>query len=194
MNNLAYLQYSNGNQQEAMALARESLDIKREAFGNEHPEVADGLYTIGLWTMDSGDYAGAEILLRESLAMNIELRGRVHSDTADSVVLLANCLIARNEHEEALNLAREARDIYVSTLCEDHWRTAVAIGAQGAALSQQGGFEQAEPLLLRSHEVLAKDPNARPRYVQQVVKRLAALYSAWGKPDRAAEFQALLEE
>ncbi len=109
-------------------------------------------------------------------------------------MLLANCLIARNEHEEALNLAKDARDIYASTLGEDHWRAAVAIGAEGAALLQQGNFELAEPMLLRSHDALSEDPNARPRYVQQAARRLAGLYSEWGKPDQAAEYRALLEE
>jgi hypothetical protein len=75
-----------------------------------------------------------------------ELLGREHRSVAGSMALLAYCLIASGEYEEALPLATEARDIYVATLSEDHWRTAVAIGAEGAALAGLGNYEQAEPL------------------------------------------------
>ena len=144
--------------------------------------------------MDSGDYGAAEVMLRESLAMSIELLGREHASTADSMALLANCLVASGEYEEALDLAVEARDIYTAAYSEDHWRTAVATGAEGAALASQRSYTQAEPLLLRSHSVLRQDPNAVPRYVNEATRRLASLYSEWGKPEQAAEFLALAEE
>ncbi len=88
----------------------------------------------------------------------------------------------------------EARDIYTTAYSEDHWRTAVAIGAEGAALAGQGNYTEAEPLLLKSHSVLSQDPNALPRYVNEATRRLASLYSEWGKPAQAAEFLALAEE
>ena len=107
---------------------------------------------------------------------------------------VANCLVASGEYEEALDLAVEARDIYTAAYSEDHWRTAVATGAEGAALASQRSYTQAEPLLLRSHSVLRQDPNAVPRYVNEATRRLASLYSEWGKPEQAAEFLALAEE
>ena len=110
------------------------------------------------------------------------------------MVLLANCLIASGGYEEALSLAVEARDVYVATLSEDHWRTAVAVGAAGAALVGQGKYVQAEPLLLRSHSVLSQDSSAQARYVKDATQRLASLYSQWGKPERAAEYLAITKE
>jgi hypothetical protein len=110
------------------------------------------------------------------------------------MVLLANCLIASGEHEEALDLAIEAREVYISTLGEDHWRTAVAIGAEGAALFHKGSLEQAEPKLLSSHSVLSRDSNALPRYVDQAAQRLAELYSQSGKPELAAEYLAMTRQ
>jgi tetratricopeptide (TPR) repeat protein len=199
MNSLAFLHYANDAHDEAMALARETLSMNREAFGDKHPEIAKGLYTLGLWTMDSGDYDAAETMLRASLAMYDELLGREHRSVAGSMALLAYCLIASGEYEEALPeealpLATEARDIYVATLSEDHWRTAVAIGAEGAALAGLGNYEQAEPLLLRSYSVLSQDPSAQARYVDDARRRLASLYSEWGKPEQAAEYRKVMSE
>ena len=42
--------------------------------------------------------------------------------------------------------------------------------------------------------MLRQDPNAVPRYVNEATRRLASLYSEWGKPEQAAEFLALAEE
>jgi tetratricopeptide (TPR) repeat protein len=144
--------------------------------------------------MDNEDYAAAETMSRESLAMNVELLGREHPSTADSMTLLASCLVATGEFAEAELLAAEARDVYSTALSEDHWRTAVAIGTLGAALAGEGKFDEAESLLLQSHNTLANDPNARPRYVGEASRRLALLYSEWGKPEQAAEFLAMVEE
>ena len=119
--------------------------------------------------------------------------GNEHPAVASSMTLLANCLIATSKHEEALDLAGDARDIYTAALSEDHWRTAVAIGAQGAALAGQQKYAEAESLLLQSHSVLSQDPNAMTLFVTDASRRLASLYSEWGKPEQAAEYVAMLE-
>jgi len=49
-------------------------------------------------------------------------------------------------------------------------------------------------LLLRSHSVLSQDPSAQARYVNDATRRLASLYSKWGKPERAAEYPAIAKE
>jgi len=164
--------------------------LDREAIQQIHQAALDLLQNVGVKIASEP----AEAMLRESLAMNIELLGREHRSVARSMALLANCLIASGRYEEALSLAVEAREIYVAVLPEDHWRTAVAIGAEGAALAGQSKYVQAEPLLLRSHSVLSQDPSAQTRYVDDATRRLASLYSEWGKPERAAEYLAMAEE
>jgi tetratricopeptide (TPR) repeat protein len=133
-------------------------------------------------------------MLRESLNMRIDLLGPGHPGVAGSMTLLANCLIANGALDEALELATKARGIYTEALSGDHWRTAVAIGAEGAALAGLGKYADAEERLLQSHTILRQDPNAMTIFVSEATRRLASLYSAWGKPVRAAEFRALLGE
>lgn len=105
------------------------------------------------------------------------------------MTLLASCLVANGDYDEALYLASEARGIYTAALSADHWRTAVAIGAEGAALAGQQKFAEAEPLLVQSHAILSEDPNAMSIFVAESKDRLASLYAAWGKPEKAAEFR-----
>lgn len=192
MNNLAFLYHDRGDTAAAIELAQESLAIKRAAYGNEHPEVARSLNVIAMWSMEEGDYATAEPMLRESLAMNEESLGRTHPDVAGSLTLLASCLVGRGAHDEALGLAVEARRIFSETLPPDHWRTAVAKSTEGAALAGMQRYEEAEPLLVSSHEILIKDESALGLFVAEATRRLEAMYVAWGKPDKAAEYRAML--
>jgi hypothetical protein len=58
----------------------------------------------------------------------------------------------------------------------------------GPRLLELARYPEAEWRLLRAHEVLAADPQARSRD-EQVKADLAALYQAWGKPESAAQWQ-----
>ena len=81
-----------------------------------------------------------------------------------------------------------------AALPDGHWRTAVAIGAEGAALAGQRNFAEAEPLLLQSYKVLSEDPSAMSVFVSDASRRLAVMYSEWGKPDQAAEYESIAEK
>ena len=76
----------------------------------------------------------------------------------------------------------------------DHWRTANAASAEGAALAGLGQYAAAETLLLDSYAKLGEDSGALPIVVADTTRRLADLYSAWGKSDEAARYQAMLDE
>jgi hypothetical protein len=64
----------------------------------------------------------------------------------------------------------------------------------GAALANQAKSAEAEPLLLESCAGFRKLPRVPPKNVRRALERLVGLYEAWGKPDEAAMWRALLEE
>ena len=64
---------------------------------------------------------------------------------------------------------------------DDHWRTAIAMSAQGEAMTELGVFEQAEALLLESYEILIEDEGALPMFVETTEQRLESLYERWGR-------------
>ena len=107
---------------------------------------------------------------------------------------LADLLIASERFDEALSLAVDAKAICTNALSADHWRTANAASAEGAALAGLRQYESAEALLLQSRERLLGDEGALPVDVVKTTRRLADLYSAWGKPAEASRYRALLEE
>ncbi len=79
---------------------------------------------------------------------------------------------------------------------KDDWQTAEAHSLLGAALTELGRYEEEETHLLEGHAGLdASAPGGRrPRYLPRSIERLVYLYDAWDKPEKAAEYRALLRE
>jgi tetratricopeptide (TPR) repeat protein len=162
LHNLASLQYSRGDTAQALASQRESLAIYREIFPQDNPTVAQELNLIGFWLTMAGEYSEADRDIQEALAMRRRLLGERNPAVASSQVALATLQLAQHRYADALETARSALDIYSAALSPTHWRTAVSMSAQGAALTGLGRYAEAEPLLTKSASLLSKDGGAPP--------------------------------
>ena len=103
-------------------------------------------------------------------------------------------LRASDRPEAALQMAADANEVLTQTYGEEHWRTAWARSRQGAALADLFRFAEAEPLLVDAYETLRSSGGARPVHVRTTLESVASLYLAWGRPEDAASYQALLEK
>jgi len=92
----------------AKSLLEEAVRIRRQLFGNQHPDVAASLDNLAWVFLRKGDYAGAEPLFREALAMRRKLFGNQHPDVAASLDDLAGLLFYKGDYVHAESLAREA--------------------------------------------------------------------------------------
>jgi tetratricopeptide (TPR) repeat protein len=171
LQNLASLQYDRGDTRDALANQREALEIYRKVFPQDHPTVALELNRMGFWLTMAGQYDEADRDIEEALAMRRRLLGDHNPGVASSQVVLATLQVAQQHYAQALESARSATDIYSEALSPTHWRTAVSMSAQGAALTGLGRYAEAEPLLTQSAAILSKDGGAPP-----VFKTLNARY------------------
>src|SRR5690606_29877692 len=78
------------------------------------------------------------------------------------------------------------------TLPDDDWSAGATKSLLGAALTAQARYDEAEATLLEAREELAAMAPERDQDVKTTLGRLVELYRAWGKPDRAAAYRALL--
>jgi tetratricopeptide (TPR) repeat protein len=155
--NLASLQYDRGETREALASMREVLAIYRKAYPPDHPETARVLNGIGTWLTMGGEDTEASVYLEEGLAMRRRLLDAQHPDVASSLIALAILRVNQKNYTEALDFARNAKTIYTAALSADHWRTALAECAEGAALTGLGRYPEAEKPLTHGHAILVKD-------------------------------------
>ena len=85
-------------------------------------------------------------------------------------------------------------------LAPDDWSTFNAQTMLGASLAGQKKFADAEPLLrsayagLKAAESTKKLPAAAKARPTEALQRLIDLYTAWEKPDQAAEWKMKLDE
>ncbi len=192
LNSLALLLYYKGDYDAAEPLFRESLAMARQLLGDEHLNVARALSNLALVPQARGDYDAAESLLRESLAIRSKHLDADHPDVARILCTLAVLLQAQGEYVAAEPLAREAVHSLRRKLPPGDWRIANAESIQGASLSAVGRFEEAEPLLIASYPVIRDRRGEQAQETVAALDRIIASYEAWGKPEKAAAYQALL--
>jgi tetratricopeptide (TPR) repeat protein len=168
--NVATLQYDRGETQQAFANMRRVLAIYRRVYSADQPETARVLNTMGFWLTMAGKNDEADHYLDEGLAMRRRLFGERHPDVASSLMMLAILRVSEEKYREALELAQNAKGIYTAALSPDHWRTAIAESAEGAALSGLGRYPEAESDLAHSFGVLSKS-NGAPLIYRTLTQR-----------------------
>jgi serine/threonine protein kinase/tetratricopeptide (TPR) repeat protein len=192
LNNLGGVRREKGDYEGAEPLFREALDMRRRLLGEDHPGVATILNNLAGLRREKGDYEGAEPLSREALEMFRRLLGDEHPYVGISLKNLADILVARGRATDAETLILEALSIFREALPPDHWRIPNAESSLGSILTALGRHEEAEQLLIASYPIIRDKKGARSRYSRVTLARLVALYEAWGRREKAAEYRDLL--
>jgi tetratricopeptide (TPR) repeat protein len=193
LHNLGNALASDGRLDGAERFLREALDIRRELFGEEHPDVANTMKELSRVYMQQGRLDEALPLAQAGLLMARRLLGETHPTVAGSFYILGEIYQNHSEFGAAANAFKEASARYANSIGSQHWRSATAEGSYGETLVSLGRYEEAEESLLNALSVL-RVVEGRPRRTHRAIEALVALYEAWGKPDNAAEYRALLQE
>jgi tetratricopeptide (TPR) repeat protein len=191
LNGLGGLLASKGDYAAAEPLYREALVMRRKRLGNHHPRVATSLINVGWALYQQGQHARAEQCCREAVAIAREALPPDHPDLATKLAALAEILLDQGQYTEAEPLASECLAIREKKL-PDSWRRFSAMSLLGGTLSGQGKFEEAEPLLLNGYEGMLTSPNPLGLGKPKGLERIIRLYEAWDRPDKAAEWRAIL--
>ena len=130
-------------------------------------------------------------LYRELLLNEPKLRGLPadQPDRATALIILGQGLLGTGRPVEAELVLRECLEIGEKKLPLD-FRTYNACSLLGAGLVAQHKYAEAEPLLLRANEGMArikdKIPSSTLVHPVEVLEWPALLYQEWGKPAQAA--------
>ncbi len=174
-----------GDYAAAESLYREAHAIHRNALGAEHPVVGRDLDFLGQVLHATGKDAEAEQTLREALAIFSTALPEAHPYTAQARLELGQVLLDQRRPQEAEDLFRHVLAFDRDTYGEEDERTVEAGLWLGAALAAQARYDEAEGLLLEGYAFF-KDGQPQQKQARQA---LADLYTAWGRPDRAAAYR-----
>ncbi len=132
-----------------------TYEIRRELFGDEHPEVAESLYHLARATADGKRMAEAERMHREALAVRRRLLGDDLA-TAQSLDGLSILLVSAGRYEEAAPLLEEALRIRRGALGNDHFDVARTITELGEVNLTWGDYVKAETCFREQVRILRK--------------------------------------
>lgn len=134
---------------------------------------------------DSSDLKNAEELYRESIEGERGLGRTSDPVLCDALVGLARVLLKKSMYAEAEPLLREAVTIREKQCGHDAASIGLVSCIHGEALRLLGRFEEAESILLDSHERLSQALGESNSNCRRISSQLAFLYESWGKPELA---------
>jgi len=196
LSNLALTVSDRGDPAAAEAMYREALTIGHASLGRDHPANAQRLANLAGALRRQGKLAEAEARSEEALAISRPAYGRDHPAVALQEVSLAHIYLDQGRPAAAEPLLLHAIAVQrrrFSAGAAGDWRLGVTQSLLGATYMGLSRFAEAEPWLLRAHELLPPRPGPETRQAREAranLSRLVTLYEAWGRPGKAALFRS----
>ncbi len=199
LHDLALIAATRGDHRTAESMLRKVLANQRAILGDRHPVVATTLNSLSRVLFDERRYEEAASALRDALDIAGPTLGRNHPLVGIYTVNLGAVELARGRAADAEALLREGLRIRAHapgivpsrrrTFLEDDWSIGGIKSMLGASLIALRRFDAAETVLLDAQRDLSSTAGT-PKDMTATLSRLAQLYDAWGRHDRAAEYRA----
>ena len=137
---------------QAAPLIESSLDLRREIYGDQHPEVAQSLHLLSQLRSNQGDDVSARDLERQALELRRKLFAGDHPAVAESLNFLGLAALQSGELDPAEALFREALAMRRKLFDEHSFEVGQALNNLALVLHSRGDYEAAEPLYRQSLE------------------------------------------
>ena len=192
LNALATILDWQGKAAEAESTYHETLALRRQLLGAQHPDYTFTLFNYAMMIFEQKRYREAAEYSRQILALRGGALPESHPSIAAALQTLGRCLDHLGDSrggEQALLESLALRKKYVGPKT---WLVASSEGMLGEHYTFLKEYPQAERTLLQAQALFAETVGETNARAQANVRRLVTLYTAWGKPAKAAEFSAKL--
>ena len=156
LRNLAAVAMAEKRYVEALARHQEVLDIQRRRLGDDDPEMASTLYSLGSLYRRQGELGEAESLMRQALAVYETAYGSDDTRVATVKNSLGRLLYLQGRPVAARKLYEEALEAQRRLLGDDHVRVAVNRRLLAELLLDEGETAAAGELLEAALEILRR--------------------------------------
>ena len=185
LNHLASYNSSLGNNQEAIRLGTEAMEIRKRVLGTEHPDYATSLSNLAGYYFDLGNYSEAIRLDTEALEITKKVLGTEHPDYATSLSNLASFNAHLGNYLEAIRLDTEALEIRKKVLGTEHPDYATSLSNLASFNAHLGNFSEAIRLGNVAMEIYKIVFGAEHPYYASSLNNLANYYSDLGNYSEA---------
>jgi eukaryotic-like serine/threonine-protein kinase len=178
---------------EMEALSQRTLEAQRRLFGPDDSDTMATMGNLGVVYHRQGRFQEAARINEAVLESNRRLLGADHPKTLVILHNLAGTYQDMGRLDEAEKLYRDVIELRRRVIGESHPRTITSMRMLGSLYVGSKRFDEAETLLLSAHSSAARAMGEHDAIAQRVVKELAKLYDAWGRPKEANAWRAKLE-
>ncbi len=193
LNRLAHTLNRLGRYAEGETTARDALALNTMLYPDGHYQVGNSLSALGESLQYRGRFDEAEEYLRENMVVRERLHPDGHYTVARAYSLLASLEHERGRYDEAEQWYRRSIDLFEQFYGPTFLTTIEHRLMLTDVLRDQGRYDEAEVMLLSAYENLDGRRGHGGSGEARALRRLVTLYEAWGKPDEAQRYQALLE-
>jgi tetratricopeptide (TPR) repeat protein len=127
-----------GRAAEGLPYLRQVYELRREALGELHPDLASAANNVGAAALVVGDYATAVEFIRRGLELKRRLLGPDHIELATSVNNLGEALRLGGRFDEAEPLYQEALMLQRRAYGDEHSNVALVLDGLGALENDRG--------------------------------------------------------
>ena len=185
LNNLAFLYDNQGKYSEAEPLLLDALEMRKQLFTGDHPDVATSLNNLAFLYNNQGRYSEAEPLYLDALEMRRRLFTGDHPDVATSLNNLAYFYYKQGKHSEAEPLYLDALEMRKRLFTGDHPDVASSLNNLALLYNSQGRYSEAELLYLDALEMRKRLFTGDHPDVASSLNNLASLYNSQGRYSEA---------
>jgi eukaryotic-like serine/threonine-protein kinase len=190
--NLGVVLTGAGRLTDALEIQQDSLEVAREVYGPDHPQLQAIIGNLGITHARLGHFDDAEPLMREALSLSRRALGHAHPSVAKNAQNLGNIVLSRGDLAEAARLFEEALSIHQKALGDDHPLAIDVMIQLGRVHRDRGEHEAAEALIeqaLRLSETSGNEARA-----EDALKHLGFVLMRSGRHVAAEQrFRAALE-
>jgi CHAT domain-containing protein len=180
LNGQALALHRKGQTSKAIPLAKQALEIHKEALGEKHATYASSLNFLAFLYAEMGEYKAALPLYRQARAIRKEVLGEKHPYYANTLNNLAVLYQSMGEYKAARPLYAQALEIRKQVLGLKHPDCATSLNDLAGLYESMGDYKAALPLYQKAlairKEVLGEK---HPDYAQSL-NNLASLYKDMG--------------
>ena len=133
----------------ATPLLEKALEVRRSSLGNDHPDVGESLYELGVLLNKKRELVRAEEALNDAAEIQ-ENFGSDRLALAATLEQLAYSVVHQHRFSEAEQLGLRALEIKENILGPDHAEVGMILGTLADLHRFQGRLAEAEPLYQRS--------------------------------------------
>jgi eukaryotic-like serine/threonine-protein kinase len=187
LNNLAILEWQDGNYEGARAYLERALSIWEETLGPEHPNVASTIANLALAYQEDGQDEASIPYHERAIAIREKALGPDHADLAESLNNYGNALRNLGRVDEALVALERALAIRGKALGPDHPYTATTEYNIGSILAGQGRRTEARGRLEHALSVFERSLGPDHAFTSYPLFDLALLETDEGHPARARD-------